>query len=149
MSLPTLLPNGYLPPGVHQATLDEIATYFGTATPRRQTLAGRLQELLALARATSRLHRAFIWDSFVTAKPFPGDLDVFLLMQTGFDQDFTSLPLEQRNLFDHGRARLLFEADVFWATEVIGEEELGSWLSIYQLSRDMVERGIVEVHFDD
>lgn len=149
MSLPTLLPNGYLPPGIYQATLDEITTYFGTATPRRQALASRLQELLTFARATGKLRRAFIWGSFVTAKPFPGDLDVFLLMQTGFDQEFTNLPPEQGNLFDHGRARLLFDADIFWATEAIGEEELDSWLSIYQLSRDMVERGIVEVHFDD
>jgi hypothetical protein len=48
MSLPTLLPNGYLPPGVYEATLDEIVTHFGTATPRRQALASRLQELLTL-----------------------------------------------------------------------------------------------------
>jgi hypothetical protein len=149
MNLPPLLPNGYLPPGIHQATLDEIAAHFGSATPRRQVLAGRLQELLAPARATRKLRRVFLWGSFVTAKPFPGDLDVFLLMQTGFDQEFTGLPPEQGNLFDHGRARLRFEADVFWATEAIGKEELDSWLSIYQLSRDMVERGIVEVHFDD
>ena len=70
-------------------------------------------------------------------------------MQAGFDQAFTSLPAEQRDVFDYGRARLLFEADVFWATEAIGEKELASWLSVYQLSRDLVERGIVEVHDHD
>ncbi len=43
------------------------------------------------------------------------------------------------------RARLLLEADVFWATEAVGIEELNSWLSVYQLSRDMTPRGIVEV----
>jgi len=145
MSLPALLPTGYLPPGVHRATLEEVVVEFGAATPRRQTLAGRLQTLLTLARATGSLCRAFVWGSFVTDKPFPGDLDVFLLMRAGFDQEFTTLPPEQRDLFDHGRARLVFEADVFWATEAIGEDELASWLSVYQLSRDLVERGIVEV----
>ena len=149
MSLPASLPTGYLPPGIHRATLEEIVARFGAATPRRQTLATRLQTLLTLARATGRLRRAFVWGSFVTEKPFPGDLDVFLLMQIGFDQEFTTLPPEQRDLFDHGRARLLFEADVFWATEAIGEEELVSWLSVYQLSRDLVERGIVEVYDHD
>jgi hypothetical protein len=69
--------------------------------------------------------------------------------RTGFDREFSTLPPEQHRLFDYGRARLLFEADVFWATEAIGEEELASWLSVYQLSRDMVERGIVEVYFND
>ncbi len=149
MTLPLLLPNGYLPVGLHEATLDEIVTRFGTHTPRRLALASRLQELLNLARATGKLRRVFIWGSFVTDKPFPGDLDVFLLMQEGFDREFTNLPPELRGLFDYARARLLFEADIFWATEAIGAEELASWLDIYQLSRDMVQRGIVEVLFDD
>ena len=45
MSLPALLPNGYLPPGVHEATLGEVVERFGTTMPRRQVLASRLQEL--------------------------------------------------------------------------------------------------------
>jgi hypothetical protein len=149
MTLPLSLPTGYLPVGVHKATLGEIVVRFGTHTPRRLALAGRLQELLDLARATGKLRRAFIWGSFVTDKPFPGDLDVFLLMHGSFDQDFTNLSSELRGLFDYERARLLFEADVFWATEAIGAEELASWLDVYQLSRDMGQRGIVEVLFDD
>jgi hypothetical protein len=59
------------------------------------------------------------------------------------------MPALQRSVFEHERARLLFEADVFWATETIGEEELSSWLSVYQFSREMVHCGIVEVIFDD
>jgi len=49
MSLPALLPNGYLPPGVHEATLSEVIERFGTNTPRRQVLASRLEELASLA----------------------------------------------------------------------------------------------------
>lgn len=149
MSLPATLPNGYLPPGVHGAAQDEIVARFGTSTPRRQVLADRLQELLSLASATRKLRRAFVWGSFVTDKPFPRDLDIFLLMQEGFDEEFINLPSVQKCVFEHEQARLLFEADVFWATEAIGTEVLASWLSVYQLSRDMVERGIVEVIFDD
>ena len=81
MSLPALLPHGYLPPGVHEATLSEVVERFGTNTPRRQVLASRLQELVSLARATGKLRRIFIWGSFVTDKPFPRDLDLFLLMK--------------------------------------------------------------------
>jgi len=149
MSLPALLPNGYLPPGVHEATLSEVVERFGTNTPRRQVLASRLQELLSLARATGRLQRIFIWGSFVTDKPFPRDLDLFLLMQEGFDREFTALSPPQQSIFDHERARLLFEADVFWATEAVGAAVLASWLSVYQLSRDMEQCGIVEVIGDD
>jgi hypothetical protein len=73
----------------------------------------------------------------------------YLLMQAGFDQEFSMLPPKQQDPFEHGRARLLFEADVFWATEAIGEEELAAWLTVYQLSRDLVERGTVEVQEHD
>ncbi len=149
MSLPALLPNGYLPPGVHEATLSEVVECFGTNTPRRQVLATRLQELVSLARATGKLRRTFIWGSFVTDKLFPRDVDVFLLMQEGFDREFSALLPPQRYVFEHERARLLFEADIFWATETVGAAVLASWLSVYQLTRDMEQRGIVEVIFDD
>ena len=76
------------PPGVHEATLSEVVERFGTNTPRRQVLASRLQELVSLARETRHLQRLFIWGSFVTDKLFPRDLDVFLLMQEGFDREF-------------------------------------------------------------
>ena len=149
MSLPALLPNGYLPPGVHEATLSEVVEHFGTNTPRRQVLASRLQELVNLARETSKLQRLFIWGSFVTDKLFPRDLDVFLLMQEGFDREFSALSPPQRYVFEHESARLLFEADIFWATEAIGATVLASWLSVYQLTRDMGQRGIVEGILDD
>ena len=149
MSLPALLPNGYLPPGVHEATLSEVVERFGTNTPRRQVLASRLQELVNLARETRHLQRLFIWGSFVTDKLFPRDLDVFLLMQEGFDREFSALSPPQRYVFEHESARLLFEADIFWATEAIGAAVLVSWLSVYQLTRDMEQRGIVEVILDD
>jgi hypothetical protein len=149
MSLPETLANGFLPPGVHAARLDDIIERFGAVTPRRLALADRLQELIRLAQATQQLQRAFLFGSFVTDASFPRDLDVLLLMQEGFDREFRSLPLPQRYVFDYEQARLLFEADVFWATEAIGAEELMAWLSVYQLSREMVPRGIMEILWDD
>jgi Family of unknown function (DUF6932) len=71
MSLPALLPNGYLPPGVHEATLSEVVERFGANKPRRQVPASRLQELVSLTRVTRKLRRMFIWGSFVTDKPLP------------------------------------------------------------------------------
>ena len=71
MSIPALLPNGYLPLGVHKATLSEVIERFGTNAPRRQVLASRLQELVNFARETRKLQRLFIWGSFVTDKLFP------------------------------------------------------------------------------
>lgn len=137
MSLPALLSNGYLPPGVHAANLSEIVERIGTTTPRRQVLASRLQESVSLAGSTGKLQHIFIWGSFVTDKPFPRDLDIFLLMQEGFDRDFATLSPPERYVFVHEQARLHFEADIFWATEAVGTVVLSSWLSVYQLSRDI------------
>jgi len=149
MSLPDTLASGFLPPVVHVARIDAIIERFGVATPRRVMLADRLRELLHLARATQQLQRAFVFGSFVTDVPFPRDLDVFLFMKEGFDRAFQSLPPAQRHVFEHEQARLVFEADIFWATEAIGADELTAWLSVYQLSREMEPRGIVEVEWDD
>ena len=105
MSLPATLPNGFLPLGVHTASLHAIIERFGTATPRRQVLAERLEELLRVARATGHLQRAFLWGSFPTDASFPRDLNLFLLMQVGFDQEFRHVPPTQRDVFEHDRAR--------------------------------------------
>jgi hypothetical protein len=60
MSLPALLPNGFLPPGIHVATLPDIIAQFGIGNPRRQELGTRLQELLRVARSTGALRLAFM-----------------------------------------------------------------------------------------
>ena len=70
-------------------------------------------------------------------------------MHEGFDREFAALSPPQRYVFEHEPARLRFEADIFWATEAVGAGVLASWLSVYQLSRDMQQRGIVEVILDD
>lgn len=149
MSLPKTQSNGFLPPGVHRATLNDVNDAFGKQTPRREHLMSQLRRLIDTAKFTGRVKRAFVFGSFVTSKPFPRDLDVLLLMREGFDREFAALPESERFIFEHERARLLFEADVFWATEAIGTDEFSSWLSVYQRSRDMVECGIVEVILDD
>jgi hypothetical protein len=106
---------------------------------------------LRLSTALGRRRRgAKCWQNALRrCAAFPRDLDVFLLMQAGFDREFAALPSPQREVFAHEAARLRFEADVFWATEAIGTEELLSWLSVYQLARELMPRGIVEVPWHD
>ena len=70
-------------------------------------------------------------------------------MQAGFDQEFSTLPPEQRDLFDHGRRDCCLRLMSSGQLKPSAEEELASWLSVYQMSRDIVERGIIEVHDHD
>jgi hypothetical protein len=141
--LPDCNQDGNLPEGIHRATATEVLDRFGTASARRAWLAEQLRDLLEVAKSTDRLERVFLWGSFVTSKESPNDLDVLLVVASDFDLD--GLPEECKVLFDYPRARIRFNADVFWAKASIGQETLACWLDTYQTGKDFKRRGIVEV----
>jgi hypothetical protein len=64
---------GNLPPGVHDATWDELVGTFGFNSRRAELLHGLHEALQSLAQAGCR--RAYIDGSFVTAEEDPGDFD--------------------------------------------------------------------------
>jgi hypothetical protein len=102
-----------------------------------------LRTILELAASGGRLRRAFVWGSFVTAKPSPRDLDILLIMSDDFEVEQMSASAQV--VFDSTRAKLQFESDVFWARASIGQEVLDLWLDTYQTSRSFRKRGIVEL----
>src|SRR5437879_5674078 len=85
MPIPELAENGDLPVGVHRATLRETVARFGGDTPQRKALVLRLERMYNIARATGALARFVVFGSFVTRKPEPNDVDVFMLMEDWFD----------------------------------------------------------------
>ncbi|MBN1867786.1 hypothetical protein JW916_10880 [Candidatus Sumerlaeota bacterium] len=62
-----------LPPGVHDATLDEIEQRFATNETRRRLYEGFARGVEALKRAGCK--EVLLDGSFVTDKPNPGDFD--------------------------------------------------------------------------
>jgi hypothetical protein len=64
---------GNLPPGVHDATWDELVAAFGSSSRRKELLDGLFRALSALKAAGCT--RAYIDGSFVTVKEAPGDFD--------------------------------------------------------------------------
>ena len=62
-----------LPPGVHPATLTEVATTFATNPKRRLLYDGLL--LAAMALRMAGCDRLYLDGSYVTAKTIPGDYD--------------------------------------------------------------------------
>ena len=141
--LPEFTSEGDLPVGVHFADWTEFRSRFGTPTPRRLWLFGRLESLVAHAASTGKLRRIFVWGSFVTTKPSHKDVDVLFIMSQDFEVGEIA-PFCQA-VFGSTRARLLFESDVFWARESIGPETLALWLETYQTSRAFRKRGIVDL----
>lgn len=138
---------GDLPVGIHRATLSEALQRFGAGTLQRQIVARRLERIYNLARGTGQLARFVIFGSFVTAKPDPDDVDVFMLMEDSFDSNHVTG--EAAIIFAHAAAQNAEGASVFWIRRMaaIGGEQAA--LEHWQIKRDGTRRGIVEVASDD
>ena len=143
MALPPLTDVGELPIGVHRAHLSEVLARFGAGSAQRQAVALRLARIHRVAGASGHLARFIVFGSFVTAKPAPADLDVFLLMEDTFDA--SRLTGEARLLFDHPAAQTRFGASVFWLRRLAALEGEGATIEQWQITRDGSLRGIIEI----
>ena len=143
MSLPDFVDGEDLPPGIYRATLRETLERLGTGTPQRKLIALRLERIYRLAMGTGHLARLVVFGSFVTAKPWPNDVDVFLLMADTFDVD--QLTGEGRLLFEHAAAQAHYGASVFWLrrSAAFGGEQAA--IEHWQIKRDGSRRGVVEI----
>jgi hypothetical protein len=63
-----------LPPGVHDATLEEVESRFATSERRKRLFSGFREGVMALRKAGCR--KIFLDGSFITEKPVPADFDV-------------------------------------------------------------------------
>ena len=98
MPIPALDKNGFLPPGVHDCTLEEIKLEeikgrFGAfqQSDRRPQLFARLGAFLSEAKACGLVISLVVDGSFVTAKPEPNDIDLIVVVAPGhsFDADLS------------------------------------------------------------
>jgi uncharacterized protein DUF6932 len=143
VALPTLSEEGELPAGVHQASLPEVRERFGGSSARRKTVMLRLERIHYLAHATGHLARFVVFGSFVTSKPEPHDVDLFLVMDDAFDA--SELTGDVRLLFDHAAAQAHFGASVFWIRRRAAWPEERVAVEFWQLKRGGGRRGIVEI----
>ena len=81
--------SGYLPPGIHLATLDEISARFGRESELRRVQMGCLRWLVDLAKRAG-VQRIVVNGSFVTDKLEPNDVDCVLLIGPDFPHDATA-----------------------------------------------------------
>jgi len=144
MPLPIFNRFGDLPEGLHQATLDEVITRFGTWTAQRRTVTARLRRVYELAVGTGKLERFIIFGSYVTSKSAPNDVDIILIMRDDFSL-MTCAP-EAAKLFDHAQADAEFGVSIFWLRPAfLLRGTLTEFIAHWQLKRDHTRRGIIEV----
>src|SRR5436305_8216023 len=85
--IPPFNESGYLPPGVHPATLDEIDARFGQLSELRRVQMESVRWLIELA-IRAGVQRIVLKGSFVTDIIEPGDVDCVLLSGRGFPKDY-------------------------------------------------------------
>lgn len=84
--IPPFDEHGYLPPGIHPATLDEIEARFGNESELRRVQVESLRWMVSLAWCAG-VNRIVVNGSFVTDKWEPNDVDCVMLIEPGFPRD--------------------------------------------------------------
>jgi hypothetical protein len=119
--IPEFNDDGYLPPGVHAATLDEIEDRFGKETELRRVQMESLRWLVDLSRRAG-VERLIVNGSFVTDALEPNDVDCVLLLRIDFPLDRSpgqeladGLPFLEIQFVQQARFSMLVER--FFATD--------------------------------
>ncbi len=84
--LPPFNYHGYLPEGVHDATLEEVQGRL-VFNPNRAILWDRLQEFLRWVISTDAFSHAYIDGGFITTKTDPQDIDVILQTRASYSPE--------------------------------------------------------------
>jgi hypothetical protein len=130
-----------LPPGIHQATLQEVEVVYATSGRRRKLFDGLVQAAYHLRKAGC--DRIYIDGSYVTAKPKPGDYDAC------WDPSGVQRQLLHPVFFEfsNGRAaqKKTFGGEFFPSSAVEGQSQR-AFLSFFQVDRHSGQaKGIIEV----
>lgn len=141
MSIPALQENGFLPPGLYLADLDEVWERFGRTSDRRRMLFNRLQMFVDAARDVKALWM-FLAGSYVTAKVNPRDIDVVIWVGERF--------LELLELGDEqalGLELMFLTREPKDAFAVFDENGWNAWLDFFSSvkHREGEWKGVVEV----
>jgi hypothetical protein len=123
MSIPEVDDRGYLPSGVHDASLEEVLERFGRfrETDRRMALGARLAAFIEEARGTGLVECLIVDGSFTTSKRQPGDIDLIVVLRAALDVAADFRP-DQYNVVSARRVKGRHGFDVFHA--VAGSENL-------------------------
>ena len=130
--IPPFNHEGYVPPGIHLADLQEIEARFGLESELRRAQMESLRWLVDLARKVGVV-RLVVNGSFVSEKYEPNDVDCVLLAGSGFPLDPAAeaeladgLPFMQISLVEQA------EFDIITGT-------------IYATDRQAIPKGMIEV----
>jgi hypothetical protein len=141
--IPDFTAAGFLPDGIHRASLDEFRERFAQfqRSDRRIRIFEQLQRLVADAKASSIVRRIIVAGSYVTAKAEPNDFDCILIME--FSVLTKTLTAAEYNLVSRRAARRMYGGDV--VPVLPGSEEYFQYLDFFRTNREGQKVGVVEI----
>jgi hypothetical protein len=144
--IPEWTSNGVLPPGIHAATLDEVAQHLVTNHHRLDLFQGLKKLLKHLKEAGCQL--AYLDGSYVTSKYRPNDYDLC------WDPKYVDIDKLNPCLLDFsifGRKRMKFlylSSDIFIATNT--EQSSGlTFLDFFQHDSEGRKKGIIKIRLQE
>lgn len=130
--IPPFDEHGYLPPGIHRATMEEIAERFGQGSELRRDQMESLGWLVDAARRAGT-ERLVINGSFVTDVSEPNDVDCVLLLVKGFPRD-RAAEKELENGFP------------FVQLDLVNQRDFDVMINrVFAIDRDFRVKGMIEV----
>jgi hypothetical protein len=130
--IPDCQGEGYLPPGIHLATVQEIRARFGQDSELRQVQMESLVWMIQLAQRAGA-KRIVVNGSFVTDKLEPNDVDCVLLIGEGFP-------------VDEAAAAELLDGIPFINLELVDAEAFRVFTErTFATDRESVPKGMIEV----
>lgn len=105
-----------LPPGIHDATLQEVEQRFATNKTRRALFEGFKRGVQSLKRAGCKT--VFLDGSFVSDKPFPGDFDACWVPEGMDDKELDPVLLD---FDDHRKKQKLKYGGEFFLSSILAD----------------------------
>ena len=139
--IPDFRGDGYLPEGLHVASLADVTSRFGDGNRQRQRLMIRLVRWVELS-LTVKAKRLFVDGSFVTAKELPNDVDAVVQLPNDFREQLkggsnAAIELEEMLLTRQPQEIFAAEDDRDW----------NDWLEFFSRTRESDHRrkGLIEI----
>jgi predicted nucleotidyltransferase len=146
MPIPELNESGFLPEGIHAASLEEVRERFGRfqRSDRRPDLFTKFSIFMAEVRASGLIEAVIVDGSFVTNKDESSDIDLILVLRADHDERAELRPFEY-NALSKRRVRRRFRFDVLIARQ--GSDQQEKYLDLFQRVKGVphLRKGVVEV----
>lgn len=146
MPIPAFIPEGLLPPGIYDCTLEELRERFGSfqGSDRRCRLFDRLEAFVREAKGTGIVRALVVDGSFVTDVDAPGDIDV-IVVSLASDELPADLRPAEYNVLSKRHIRRQFGLDVLLAQE--GHSRVAKYIEFFSQVRNKpdIRKGLLRL----